>query len=606
MEAVFGAATSIWETGNDPFPGHTDDQPESRCTMSEPDIQRRLLLGSAVAALALRPSHTKADTSFTNFSFAATGAPAKRTMPERLSDIVNVKDWGAAGLGADYTSQIQAAINFAIGPRPDGTTGGTVFFPPGHYASHNLIVGSDSVNTGVIITGSGLSTLIIGLDRSGAQFSAGRKTYDCLEQLSHMSIQPGQTTAIFTRPNITMTGVNCGGSPGIDVSSGNGARISDCSLAYDAGRNAAYNNPHLNNPGTVAIALGSLATVRNVRIQGGYDVGFAVSGNCASLLGCAAEDNNTAVRVGWGPIGGGVFGEVPAVGCTIINVQTERTNTQFDLYNATGCFIGGHVTAQYAGTPFPEGGITKMVWAPGSPPVVTVTTARPHGMANGTYRLQIDSPNPGGFAVPNLPAGWILATVTSGPTGTSFTYQSPGSTDPGAFRSAVGWNWPMQYALRCRIVNQCTIVGSGFSANNSVATVDLDYSGDSAANHQNNVIIGLNGIQGWIPPRAKNRAGWKFIECNGAINPFDAVYGAGSAGFPATIAAPYGIMNYADLPGGASGSVQLGPFEGQEYDIIDSTNAASGNFGNTTSGGSNNHVKVRYSGQAPAAWRISG
>jgi hypothetical protein len=64
----------------------------------------------------------------------------------------------------------------------------------------------------------------------------------------------------------------------------------------------------------VAIALGSLATVRNVRVQGGYDVGFAVSGNCASVLGCAAEDNNTAVRVGWGPVGGGVLARFPLSG----------------------------------------------------------------------------------------------------------------------------------------------------------------------------------------------------------------------------------------------------------------------------------------------------
>jgi hypothetical protein len=581
-------------------------RPESRCTMSEPDIQRRLLLGSAVAALALRPSHTKADTSFTNFSFAATGAPTARTMPDRLNDVINVKDWGAAGLRADYTRQIQAAINFAIGPRPDGTTGGTVFFPPGAYNTHNLIVGSNSVNTGVIITGSGLSTQIVGLDGLGALFSAGGKTYDCLEQLSHMSIQAGQTTAAFTRPNAIMTGVDCGGrGPGIDVSSGNGALISDCNLAYPSGRNAAYNNPHLNNTGTVAIAVGSLTTVRNVRVQGGYDVGFAVSGNCASVLGCAAEDNNTAVRLGWGPVGG-VFGEVPAVGCTIINVQTERTNTQFDLYNATGCFIGGHVTAQFEGTPDPEGGISNLVWSNGSPPTVTATTAQPHGMSNGDYRLQVIFPNPAGFAVPNLPAGWVLATVTSGPTGTSFTYKAPGITsNPGSFvPGSTVWNWPMQYGIRCRIVNQCTIVGSAISANNSVATVDLDYGGDAAANHQNNVILGLSGVQGWILPRAKNRAGWKFIECGGGVNPFDAIYGAGSAGFPTTFASPYGIMNYDDLPGGANGSVQAGPFEGQEYDIVDSANAAdAAHFGSTTSGGAGNHVKVRYGG---AAWRISG
>jgi hypothetical protein len=70
--------------------------------MNALDMQRRLFLGSAVGALALRPSRTaQADTAFTNFSFAATGAPAARTMPDRLRDVINVKDWGAKGDGVN-------------------------------------------------------------------------------------------------------------------------------------------------------------------------------------------------------------------------------------------------------------------------------------------------------------------------------------------------------------------------------------------------------------------------------------------------------------------------------------------------------------------------
>ena len=99
-------------------------------------IPRRLFLGSGAGALASKLSGpAQADTAFTEFKFPATGAPAARTMPDRLSDIVNVKDWGALGLGGDYTSRIQAAIYYAIGPRPDGTTGGTVFFLLG-YTKH--------------------------------------------------------------------------------------------------------------------------------------------------------------------------------------------------------------------------------------------------------------------------------------------------------------------------------------------------------------------------------------------------------------------------------------------------------------------------------------
>jgi polygalacturonase len=113
-----------------------------RCTMSARDIPRRLFLGNAAGALAFRPSHTaQADTTFTNFRFAATGAPAARTMPDRLSDIVNVKDWGAVGNGStNDESSIQNAIDYVA-----GKGGGRGFFPTGTYnlkgPNHGLKVG---------------------------------------------------------------------------------------------------------------------------------------------------------------------------------------------------------------------------------------------------------------------------------------------------------------------------------------------------------------------------------------------------------------------------------------------------------------------------------
>src|SRR5262249_51151100 len=120
---------------------------KGRCTMNAQGIHRRLFLGSAVGGLALRSSRTaRADTAFTNFSFAATGAPTKRTMPDRLSDIINVKDWGAVGDGVnDDRSAIQGAINYLMITK---ATGGKVFLPPGNYAlkspPYQLVVGGSS------------------------------------------------------------------------------------------------------------------------------------------------------------------------------------------------------------------------------------------------------------------------------------------------------------------------------------------------------------------------------------------------------------------------------------------------------------------------------
>lgn len=75
---------------------------------------------------------------FTTFSFAATGGTTNRTMPARLADIINVKDYGATGDGStDDSSAIQAAFNAAYGP--PGTPNANkwlnkgVYIPRGNY-----------------------------------------------------------------------------------------------------------------------------------------------------------------------------------------------------------------------------------------------------------------------------------------------------------------------------------------------------------------------------------------------------------------------------------------------------------------------------------------
>src|SRR5262245_30786456 len=76
-----------------------------------------------------------ADVPFTSHAFPATGASTNRTMPARLNDVINVKDFGAKGDGVtDDTAAIQAAINYAytLGPR-EPAKGAEVFIPRGTY-----------------------------------------------------------------------------------------------------------------------------------------------------------------------------------------------------------------------------------------------------------------------------------------------------------------------------------------------------------------------------------------------------------------------------------------------------------------------------------------
>src|SRR4051812_1724955 len=96
--------------------------------------KRSLATGFGAASLglggaALLAPRAVADTSFTSFAFPAAGTSTPRTMPDRLSEIKNVLDYGADPTGgADSTAAIQAAVNWT-----SGANRGTIYFPLGNY-----------------------------------------------------------------------------------------------------------------------------------------------------------------------------------------------------------------------------------------------------------------------------------------------------------------------------------------------------------------------------------------------------------------------------------------------------------------------------------------
>ena len=133
-----------------------------------------LSAGAGLGALGLFAQRTSADTPFTTFAFPATGAPTPRTMPDRLAETVNVKDFGAIGNGGtDDTATIQAAFNAAFGPpsNPHGAANchlnRPVYFPRGEYKVNELyltsVVGGRIYGDGFyasVLTGYGNSDLL--------------------------------------------------------------------------------------------------------------------------------------------------------------------------------------------------------------------------------------------------------------------------------------------------------------------------------------------------------------------------------------------------------------------------------------------------------------
>ena len=457
-----------------------------------------------------------------------------------------------------------------------------MFFPPGHYVVDYLTVGSSS-EVSVELIGSGKDCSILsGKNISGFVISKGTQRYDNIARIEGLNVSNSGGIGGIKVTGAAVGIIDCRAAGGIaiDSSLASGASIYDTEVVCSG--NGVPNSPSPGNtPGTIGFCVGQ-GTIVDCRAQL-CDIGYAMSGEGASCISCSSEVNNTGIRVGWSSAG-----ETPAIGCSVQNFQTERCNTAMDLYNAQGCFIAGNILTGGAGTPGPTGGpITNMVWdSVGPQHLVTVTTTGPHYIPVGSHILQFDLNKPGFSAAWLPPAmagiGYVTATVTSPNT---FTYSGVVS-NPGAFVAAE-WNYPLQYTLRCRIVTETVIIANQLPMAASVASVDLDYGG--AAQHRNNVFACAESNCGWLmPTNSANLAGWKFINCTATNN---------LAGF-GTVPNAFGKMHFSDLPG-QPGVYQDGPFEGQEFDILDGQRASDNRvagFAEVVHGGGGGHYKVRYDG----------
>jgi hypothetical protein len=564
-------------------------------------IQRRLFLGGAFGTLALKPPRTaQADTPFTSFSFAATGAPTARTMPDRLSDVINVKEFGALG---DHSTNdgaaIQAAIDYCIGPRSDGSKGGTLFFPEGTFLTDRpLQIGHNSdPDIGICILGSGRSGTLIGLHGSYANpsgfavFSKGSKTYDCIERIESIT---------FVQAVLTRTGVSVvSGNGSVDASNAIGAYICVCAADGSAGGNAAQ-DPHGPPEGSYGFAIGTGGTLINCRGHA-MDIYYMLSGDGASCIGCSTEGSRTGIRVGWTPAGA-----APARGCVITGFQTEKVDTCIDLYDASGCLITGNLL--YATVPATNfAPASSMTWSSSGGGTVTVNTPAAHNIPAGTRILRMQPPGvtdawiPSATRINGGDQTYMVTAISTGPTATSFTYTGV-TSNPGASLGAIAeaWSYPSIAALRCRKVHDSVIMGNDFQHPGTLASIDLDYGG--ASDLKNNVFISNDGARaGWLmPTNANSKAGCTFIACGG-FTVEGSIPAAGGA-----LANPMATLVFANLPNGTTVQ-QPGPMEGQEYDITDGQKEGGSTalFDDAIQGGGSQHIKVRYNASS-AKWRRIG
>jgi len=542
------------------------------------DIPRRLFLGTAVGALALRPSRVaQADTAFINFSFAADGAPAARTMPERLSDIINVKDWGAKGNNLnDDTAAIQAAIDYCI----NINGGGKVFFPAGSYkiTGSGLAVGHATIDTGVQLIGSGMFATSLFSSVSGFTVSGGGRAKDCLECVSNMTVQ--NNSGIKSSGAIQLTR-ECASCASLSIIGWFGVDASGCTGAYLSGvfcigsgtavpfSTAADATTHgLAANGTIGIQGSDGAYISDCRVTG-YNIAYALKGSGATMVADTAEVNNIGLRLGWSNAG-----VATAYACSVLGFQGEKTCIGMELYDCQGCYITG---VNWEGTSYPYPDAPATATASGT--TVTVTTRGSHNIPSSPIALVL-----------TVPAGWqsssayTLCTVDNS---TQFHYTA--ASAPGGGAVSCTWSYPQQYGLRLRKALECVISGYSGPLGTAHASVDLDFgtvfnsvSDASNAQLRNVVFENLYVSHGWAPPVTKrNLAGCKFIHCTGEL---------GSNVQVTTVTQP--ILTFADLPG-QTGVFQTGPLEGQIYSISDGNNAT---FGGAQAGGGGGHYLVRYDG----------
>jgi pectate lyase-like protein len=321
--------------------------------MSTQFSKRALTAGLGVGALALlaQTQDASADTPFTSFAFRATGAPTPRTMPDRLADVVNVKEFGALGNGSnDDQPAIQAAFNaaFTTAGVPNGTNSylnREVFFPAGNYVLRNPITLTQV--QGAKITGAGKQSTFLQntVGGGGAVFVTNGF------QNSHIAHLTLQSAASATAPALDL---DWDGSGSVGLSGNTFLSL----VVAPAGPGAAYgvrigksghggaNNvflcPAISNFAGVGFETASDAALNNVLIGGNFQsnaAGIVVTKGSVSVVDGTGFETQTGYDI--------EIKSTAAGGMSVLAASTESPN----FFKATTSYSVALVGCSQRGSP---------------------------------------------------------------------------------------------------------------------------------------------------------------------------------------------------------------------------------------------------------------
>jgi len=313
-------------------------------------------LGVGTLALLAQTQRASADTPFTRFPFPATGTSMARTMPDRITEIKNVKDYGASGNGAtDDTAPIQAAVNNASAPYSIANRG-VIFFPTGTYVlsspvTFELSAGITSIAfigaPGAKIRGNFADAL---LKRSPNSPVGGAYLIQSLilennnaagKCIMFHSIVGGKIvacqlsgfTGIETYNSQSVTVDSCsiisGGNPGgIGVLAGNATSLIACDITA-MGEGIRHSNAGLT-------VIGGRLEVNTIGINLGTDGdGNPHQSTGAFITGLSMESNSTGIQVG----------SLAGAGCSCLSVEALAITCSKER-KANGIIIygGDHLT----------------------------------------------------------------------------------------------------------------------------------------------------------------------------------------------------------------------------------------------------------------------